>query len=353
MINLVIADDSSFMRKAISTIVQKDPEIKVIGLARNGEEAVTMVKDLNPDILTLDIEMPVLNGLDALRIIVKEHPMPVIMISSLTEEGKFETIKALQLGAIDYIPKNIRSTSLDILKIENEIIGKIKSIAKRKNIIRSRLIKQNNQNLAKEHLGKYTIRDIKDKKRIKIVAIGSSTGGPGALQQVITRLPCNLPCSVVIAQHMPEGFTRAFAERLDSLCSIKVKEAEDHETLENSVVYIAPGNKNMYLVRDLSRIYLKLDDNDFGSLYKPCVDVLISSAAEIYGRNAAGIILTGMGCDGLNGIKKLKEKNGYIIAQDEETSIIYGMPKAVVDNNLADKISPIDEIADEIISLFN
>jgi len=172
LISLVIADDSSFMRKAISTIVQKDPEIKVIGLARNGEEAIAMVKDLNPDILTLDIEMPVLNGLDALRIIVKEHPMPVIMISSLTEEGKFETIKALQLGAIDYIPKNIRSTSLDILKIENEIIGKIKSIAKRKNIIRSRLIKQNNQNLAKEHLGKYTIRDIKDKKRIKIVAIG-------------------------------------------------------------------------------------------------------------------------------------------------------------------------------------
>jgi two-component system chemotaxis response regulator CheB len=340
------------MRKAISTIVQKDPEIKVVGLARNGEEAVSMVKELKPDILTLDIEMPILNGLEALRIIINECPLPVIMISSLTKEGAFETIKALELGAVDYIPKDITNTSLDILKIEKEIIEKIKSIARKKNSIRNELIRKNRENASNKHSLKYTISEFKNKKHIKIVAIGSSTGGPGALQQVITSLPDNLPCSIVIAQHMPVGFTKAFAERLDSISNIKVKEAEDKEILKDSTVYIAPGNKNMYLIKDLSKVFISLDDNNFGLLYKPSVDILITSVADIYGRNAAGVILTGMGCDGLNGIKKLKERGGYIIAQDEETSVIYGMPKAIVDSNLADKISPIDKVASEIISLF-
>lgn len=348
----MVADDSSFMRKALSTMIEKDPEIKVIGQARNGEEAVAMVKELNPDVLTLDIEMPTLNGLEALRIIVKEHPMPVIMISSLTKESAYETIKALELGAVDYIPKDISKTSLDILKIEKIIIEKIKSIALRKNIIRRRLIEQNKAFKHKEHLGTYTISGIKNKNQIKIIAIGASTGGPGALQQVITQLPNNLPCSIVVAQHMPAGFTKTFAERLDTLSNLKVKEAEDGEQLENSVVYIAPGNRNMYLLKDLSKVLIKLDDRDFGSLYKPCVDVLISSVADIYGRSAAGVILTGMGCDGLKGMRKLREKNGYIIAQDEKTCIIYGMPKAVIDNSLADKIVPINNISNEIIELF-
>jgi len=352
LISLVIADDSSFMRKALSTIVEKDPEIKVIGMARNGEEAVALVKELKPDVLTLDIEMPVLNGLEALRIIIDENPMPVIMVSSLTVEGASETIKALELGAVDYIPKDINHTSLDILKIEKEIIEKIKAFARKKNIIRSRLIKQGRENKCRDHLGGYTLPDPKNKKQVKIIAIGASTGGPGALQQIVTKLPANLPCSVVIAQHMPAGFTRTFAERLDNLSNIKVKEAEDKENLQDSTVYIAPGNHNMYLEKEFSRVSIKIVDRDFGSLYKPCVDVLISSAADIYGRNVIGVILTGMGCDGLKGMKRLKEKNGYIIAQDEQTSIIYGMPKAVIDSNLADKIAPIDDIAQEIVSMF-
>ena len=352
MIKLLIADDSSFMRKAICTIVEKDSDIKVIGFARNGEEAVKLVKELNPDILTLDIEMPVLNGLEALKIIMEENPLPVIMLSSLTKEGASETLKALELGAVDYIPKEIKNTTLDILKIENEIIEKIKLIARKKYIIRSQIIRKNKERKNNENLKYYISDDLKDKKNVKIIAIGSSTGGPGALQQIITKLPNNLPCSIVIAQHMPSGFTKAFAERLNSISDIKVKEAEDCENLEDGVVYIAPGNFNMYLIKDFSKILIKIDEKDFGSLYKPSVDVLISSVAEIYGKNAVGIILTGMGCDGLKGMQKLKEKNGYIIAQDENTSIIYGMPKAVIDNNLANKICPIDEIAKEIISLF-
>lgn len=352
MINVLVADDSSFMRRAIKSILEKDPEIKVIGMARNGEEAVQMARELEPDIMTLDIEMPVMNGLEALRTIVNENPIPVVMVSSLTKEGAYETIKALELGAVDYIAKDIGSTTLDILKIEKEITEKIKSIARKKHIIKSTLIRKNRERKNREHLGSYTLDNPLNKKQIKMIAIGASTGGPGALQEVITNLPGNLPCSVVVAQHMPAGFTKSFSERLDNLSSIKVKEAQDSETLEGSTVYIAPGNFNMYLLKEYSKVSIKLDTRDFGSLYKPCVDVLISSVAEIYGRNVIGVILTGMGSDGLKGMTKLKEKKGYIIAQDEETSIIYGMPKAVVDSGLADKIMPINKIAKEIVNFF-
>ncbi len=363
MLKLIIADDSSFMRKALTTIVEKDPEIKVIATARNGQEAVRLVKELDPDILTLDIEMPLMNGLEALEKIIAEHPMPVIMISSLTKDGANETLKALEIGAVDYISKGINHTNLDILKIENEIIEKIKNIGKRKNLIKSRLIRKNkkakepnveviSKDLENPSSFTSTLNKFKNKRNFKIIAIGASTGGPSALQEVISNLPKDLPCSIVVAQHMPAGFTKTFAERLDSLSKIKVKEAQDKDQLEDSTVYIAPGNYNMYLIRNESKVLIKIDERDFGSLYKPSVDILISSVAEIFGKNAIGIILTGMGCDGLKGLQKLKSKNGFIIAQDETTSIIYGMPKAVIENKIADRICPIDKIANEIISLF-
>lgn len=356
MIRVIIADDSAFMRRALKMILEKDPEITVIALAKNGLEAVELVKKLDPDVLTLDIEMPELNGIEALKRIINEHPIPVIMISSLTTAGAKETIQALEIGAVDYISKDIDHTKLNVLKIENEIINKIKSIARRKHIIKSRLLRKNIQ---QRHIleernfldDEYKNLILADGQKIKIVAIGASTGGPGALQNIITMLPENLPCSIVVAQHMPAGFTKTFAERLNTLSKIIVKEAEDHELIEDSTVYIAPGNYNMYLVKESAKVFIKLDERDFGSLYKPCVDVLITSVAEIFGRRALGIILTGMGSDGLKGIKCLKEKHGIVIAQDEVTSIIYGMPKAIVDNKLADLILPIEEISKNIIKI--
>ncbi len=330
------------MRKAISKIVEKDSQIKVVGLARNGEEAVQKVKSLRPDVLTLDIEMPVLNGLDALKIIMAEDPLPVLMISSLTKEGSSETIKALELGAVDYIPKNLSYVSLDILKLENEIRGKIKHIARKKRLVRSRAKQEHRQ----ERLTATTY-----KGGYKIISIGASTGGPGALQDLITLLPGNLPCSVLIAQHMPAGFTRTFAERLDSLSPLTIKEAQDRDTLQKNTVYIAPGSQNMYLSKKGAKVLINTNKKDMGTLYKPSVDILISSVADIYGRTAVGVILTGMGNDGLLGMRKLKEKKGYIIAQDEATSIIYGMPKAVVDERLADVVSPLHEIANHIIGI--
>jgi len=343
LIKLLIADDSAFMRKALSLIVEKDSEIKVIGLARNGEEAVAKVRSLNPDVLTLDIEMPVLNGLDALRIIMEENPLPVLIISSLTKEGSRETLKALELGAVDYIPKNLSYVSLDILKLEDEIIQKVKLIAHKKNLIKSRARKKQDvviRPVASGYRGNY-----------KIIAIGASTGGPGALQDVITLFPHNLPCSVLVAQHMPAGFTRTFAERLDSLSQVKVKEAENGENLQNGIIYIAPGNQNMYLSKKGARVSITTSPKDMGTLYKPSVDILISSVAEIYGRLAIGVILTGMGNDGLVGMRKLKEKKGHVIAQDEATSIIYGMPKAVIEERLADRISPLKEIVNYILGI--
>lgn len=341
MIKLLIADDSAFMRKAISKIAEKDPKIKVIGFANNGQEAIDKIKELRPDVLTLDIEMPLLNGLEALRIIMKECPLPVLMISSLTKQGAAETLEALELGALDYIPKNLSYVSLDILKLEKDIIEKIKLIAKKKPRIRLAQ-RYKSPEIYKKDPGQYS-------GDYSLIAIGASTGGPGAVQDIITSLPADLPCPVVVAQHMPAGFTRSFAERLDSLSSIKVKEAENGENIQDATVYIAPGNHNMALLRRGARVTVSLNNKKAVSPYKPSVDVLVSSAARIYGKKVLGIILTGMGNDGLLGMRELKKNDGFIIAQDEETSIIYGMPKAVIDDSLADVISPLQNIIKEMM----
>jgi len=294
-------------------------------------------------VLTLDIEMPLLNGLEALRIIMKENPLPVLMISSLTKQGAQETFQALDLGAMDYIPKNLSYVSLDILKLEKDIIEKIKLISK-KRPLRRFASRYQTQKIGKKQPGKYS-------GDYQVIAIGASTGGPGAVQDIITKLPSNLPCPVLVAQHMPAGFTRSFAERLDSLSQVKVKEAQHGESIVDTTVYIAPGNYNMSLVKRAAKVTIDINDKNSVSPYKPSVDILISSVAGIYGKKALGIILTGMGNDGLLGMRELKKRQGFIIAQDEETSIIYGMPKAVIDDSIADIISPLPKIINEVMDL--
>ena len=346
MIKIVVADDSAFMRKAISMIVEKDPEIKVVGVARNGEEAVEKVKSLKPDVLTLDIEMPVMDGLKALEIIIEKCPLPVLMVSSIAKENADVTLRALELGAADYIPKNLSFVSLDIVKMEKEIIAKVKHIAKKGYIPRKKVTRS-----APTVARKISAEPHKYLNNYRIITIGSSTGGPGALQDVLTPLPGDLPCSIVIAQHMPAGFTKAFADRLDKISKINVKEAEDGERLERATAYISPGNKNTVIVRRGSKVFIHSGGDLADTIYKPSANTLIGSVADVYGGSTIGVIMTGMGNDGLEGMRKVKNRNGYTIAQDEATSIIYGMPKAVVDEGLADEVRPLHEIPEAILNI--
>lgn len=344
MVKVLITDDSAFMRKAISIILEKDPGISVVGYARNGEDAIEKVKNLKPDILTLDVEMPGMNGLDALRVIMAENPLPVLMISSITKDGAEVTFQALELGALDYITKDLSYASLDIMKFEDEIRNKVKLLSRKKVFPKKQVEKPVNKILTSKPAKLFY------RNRIKIIAIGSSTGGPGALQVLLTEIPEDIPASIMIAQHMPQGFTKTFANRLNNISKIKVKEAENNDSLENGTAYIAPGNTQMSLKKEGSKLRISITDEPRNTLYRPSINFMISSIANIYGNLSIGVILTGMGNDGLEGIREIKKKKGYAFAQDEKSSIIYGMPKAIVDAGLADKICPIQEMAYEIVN---
>lgn len=363
-IKVLVVDDSAFMRKAISMMLESDPTIKVIGTARDGAEGVEKVKELKPDLVTMDIEMPRMDGLTALREIMSTNPVPVMMVSSLTTDGANATLDALELGAVDFIPKQLSYVSLDIVKIRDELVAKIKDIVKRKSILMARFRRQKFIQISKgARPDKQTksgaaapVRPVRSKIRrnhkIGIVAIGTSTGGPPALQQVITLLPKNLPVAVLIAQHMPAQFTKSLAERLNSLSQVTVKEAVGGERIEAGTVYICPGQKHLLVRLSKGRSYAVVTNTPTETLYKPSVDVLMKSVADNYGKLGMGVILTGMGSDGVIGMKELKSKGGVIIAQNGDTCVVYGMPKAVVEANITDHIAPIDKVADEIISYF-
>lgn len=355
-VRVLVVDDSAFMRKAIAIMLESDPEIEVVGMAHNGEDGIEMAAKLKPDLITLDIEMPRMDGLTALRRIMEENPTPVMMISSLTTEGAAATLEALSLGAVDFIPKQLSYVALDIVKIKDELLSKVKHIARNRprrpgNTIRQAApitklsktiaVHDNSDNIAK-----------KPKKRINIIAIGTSTGGPPALQEIIPHLPKNLPVPVTVVQHMPATFTKSLAERLNSISKVEVKEAEHGEALVPGTVYIAQGGKHM-TVRFSSTAYsIFLSDEPSTTLHRPAVDVMVKSVAESYGSAVLGVILTGMGSDGLEGMRLVKQKGGVVLAQNEESCVVYGMPRAVVENKLADKVLPLENVAAEIISYF-
>ncbi len=340
-VRVLVVDDSAFMRKAISSMLEKDPMIEVVGTAKDGKEGIEKVKELDPDVVTLDIEMPVMDGLTALRHIMMECPKPVLMVSSLTKEGAEATLKALELGAVDYIPKQLSKVSLEIVKIEKDLQEKVKLIARKKRLprITRRRAVEKPVGIEQFH-GKTQRRDI--------VGIGVSTGGPMAVQQVLTKLAKDFPAPILIAQHMPEAFTGPFAKRLDEICKISVKEAEHGETIKPGVAYIARGGHHLRLVQKVSRIELEVSKEPVSALYKPSANELMRSIALGVGRRALGVILTGMGNDGLEGIKVLKQKGGRALAQSEKTCVVYGMPRAIVEANLADEVVDIGEMAEAI-----
>lgn len=340
-IKVLVVDDSAFMRKMISDMINSQVDMEVVDTARNGEEAINKAKNLKIDVVTLDVEMPKLNGIDALKEIKKINGIQVIMLSSLTYEGSQATIEALYNGAFDFIQKPSGSISLDIDKVKNELIEKIR-YAKYS-------VKKKRQEIINKPETAIEVKPKEDYKKTKVnaVLLGASTGGSRVLYDVITKLPDDLNIPILVVQHMPQGFTRAFAERLDKNSTLKVVEASDDKEIINNCVYIAPGGYHM-IVKN-GKISLDLSPPIHG--VRPAVDKLFISAAEYYKGNVLSCIFTGMGKDGAEGVKFVKSMGGYVIAQDEATSIVYGMPKAAFETGCVDEVLPDNKIAEKIVNI--
>lgn len=342
-IKVLVVDDSAFMRKSLSIMLESDPGIEVIATAIDGLDGLNKVKNLRPDIVTLDIEMPRMDGLTALKHIMKQSPTPVIMVSSLTTEGADETLKALDLGAVDFIPKASSFVSVAIAAIKDDLIRKVKGFAKNKKSVIHRINTFHNKSTGGIPSGTKSIKPL-PRGNYKAVVLGISTGGPISLQKVVPILSSKLNVPTFIVQHMPPKFTASLAQRLNNMSSLEVKEAENNETVRNGVVYIAPGGMHMTLRRNGVNIVIAISEMPKDKLHRPSVDVLFESAEKVYGKNVLSVIMTGMGRDGLEGVKKLKAVGAHCIAQDEASSVVYGMPKVIVENGLADTIAPLEEI---------
>ncbi len=348
MVKVLIVDDSIFMRKALASLIEGDPDINIVGTANNGEEALKKIDELDPDVVTLDIEMPKMDGLTALGHIMKTKPRPVIMISSLTEDGAKATLKAMELGALDFLPKSLSS---DSATFGSELTKKIKLLARKKALLQLRFgMRKPDARSAKLETGAKREVFAPCKGARDIIGIGVSTGGPPAVQKVLAALPENFPATILIAQHMPAAFTGPFAKRLDGVCKISVSEAESGIRPKAGHAYVAPGGKHLRLTMRGPLMELEVSENPTSALYKPSATELMDSIAKCNPRKSLGVILTGMGSDGLEGIRLLREKGGYIMAQNEASCVVYGMPKAIVDANLVDQILDIDDVASAIIA---
>lgn len=362
MVKVLVVDDSGFFRRRVTEILSADPQIQVVGTATNGKEAVEQTLALHPDVITMDYEMPVMDGITAVRQIMQRQPTPVLMFSSLTYEGARVSLDALDAGAADYLPKNFEDISRNPDKVRQLLCDRVHALARsnRRSLGFSAPAAVAAPAPAATTPATRTPRltatpaaavpvaaepakrsPAPRKRNYKLVAIGTSTGGPVALQRVLTKLPASFPAPLLLIQHMPGAFTKAFAERLDKLCQITVKEAEDGDTLRPGLALLAPGGKQMMLD---SRGVVRILPGDERLNYKPCVDVTFGSAAKVLQDKVLAIVLTGMGADGREGARMLKQAGSSVWAQDEASCVIYGMPMAVAKANLADGIYDLDEI---------
>lgn len=330
-VKVVVVDDSALMRKIIADMINEEIDMEVIDVCRNGKDLIDRLDRLNPDVITLDVEMPIMDGVSALKNMKKMGKnIPVIMLSSLTYKGAVTTIECLEAGAFDFIGKPSGSISLDINKVKDELVTKIRMASSRK--APSKTIPQ--------------VQRKEVSNKTEAVVIGASTGGPKALTTVISALPKKLGFPILIVQHMPVGFTKAFANRLNNTCDIKVLEAEQGQIIENDTVYIAPGGYHMEVSRD-KKINLTLEPAIWG--VRPAVDKLFISAAKVYNKNLVSIVLTGMGKDGADGSIKVKESGGFTVAEHESTCTIYGMPKSAIETGIIDEILPLGQVPSKII----
>ncbi|MCU0452433.1 MAG: chemotaxis response regulator protein-glutamate methylesterase [Bacteroidetes bacterium] len=340
------------MRKALSSMLDSDPEIRVVGVARDGQEGLEKICRLRPDVVTLDVEMPGMDGLSALRVIMRDHPVPVLMVSSLTTEGAQATMEALDLGAVDFISKEMSFVSVGILQIRNELIAKVREIATSRYIrLRFETLRQRQQPVKTAPARRAPLPVSIPSSGLSAVAVGVSTGGPLALLQMIPQLPASFPLPMVVVQHMPPHFTQTMSQRLNSVSAVAVKEAATGDRLSAGSVYVAPGGRHLTFERDRDDIVVVVSDEPRTTLYRPSADVMMLSLAAVAPRPVVGLIMTGMGKDGLNGLRSIKHRGGIILAQDEASCVVYGMPRAAVDDGLADAVLSLDEIPSALVGV--
>lgn len=338
-VRVLVVDDSSFFRRRVTEMLSSDPRIEVIGTAADGAEAVKQAEVLKPDVITMDIEMPVMDGITAVRRIMQKMPIPILMFSSLTTDGAKATLDALDAGAADFLPKKFEDISNDRDEARRILCARVRLIGAR--------------GLAKPVATTAAATPIKaaaaparrpPRGNYDLVAIGTSTGGPVALQDVLTKLPGNFPKPIILIQHMPGSFTPAFAQRLDGLCQIQVKEAADGDQLKPGLALLAPGGKQMLLESRGGAVVVRIKEAEASQTYKPSVDLSFSSAAKVFPGKILSIILTGMGADGREGARELKQGGSKLWSQDEASCVVYGMPAAVAEAGLSDYVLPLNEI---------
>jgi two-component system, chemotaxis family, protein-glutamate methylesterase/glutaminase len=340
VIRVLVVDDSAFVRQALTRMLGSAPDIEVVGTAADGVEGVEKVRTLRPDVVTLDVKMPRLGGLEALERIMNECPVPVLLLSSLTSEGADVTLRGLELGAMDFVDKSSVQGHMNLLSLSEELLAKVRAIA----------------GASLSRVGRWPGAVAEPPvaptagRAADVVAIGTSTGGPPALQTIIPRLPVGLGSAILVVQHMPVGFTKSLAERLNARSKVPVREAEDGERVEPGVVLVAPAGKHMKVKKRGAVMRIWLDDEPRAALHRPSADVLMASVARAYGPGALGIVLTGMGSDGVEGLRAIRAAGGRTLAESEESCVIYGMPKAAVEAGVVDRSLPLSLIADEIVA---
>ena len=349
-LTVLIADDSALMRKKIREILESDPGIRVVACARDGQDAVNLVKQHQPDVVTMDINMPVMDGVTALQIIMMESPRPVVMLSSLTQEGALSTFECLEFGAVDFVGKMSGTISVDIDKQAREIIAKVKGAGRARP---SRRLHQCASTPPAQRPRRAGPSTSNSKSARRLVAMGVSTGGPKTLLDVLPLLPADLEAAVAIVQHMPESFTGSFARSLNDRCALPVKEAEAGDVLLPGHAYLARGGKHMVFVRRPEGVLVRYQSYPTDVLHIPSVDVMMESAVEMFGRELIGVLMTGMGCDGADAMVKVRQAGGRTIAEDESTCIVFGMPAEAIRRGGAEFVLPSNRIADKIVSLLH
>jgi two-component system chemotaxis response regulator CheB len=340
-IKVLVIDDSALIRSIMREIINSQPDMEVVGQAPDPLVARDLIKALNPDVLTLDVEMPRMNGLEFLEKLMRLRPMPVVMVSTLTEKGSEVTLKALELGAVDFIAKPKLGVRDSLAELAVEVGDKIRAAARAR-------VRRHPLNMAPADVPRPLAGHFLHTTE-RLIFIGSSTGGTEALKEVLTRLPANAP-AVLIAQHMPEAFTRSFAQRLDGLSALTVKEAEHNERVVPGHAYIAPGHSHLLVKKSGAYYYTELSQAEPVNRHRPSVDVLFHSAATVAGPNAVGVMLTGMGKDGAQGMLAMRQAGAYNIAQDETSCVVFGMPKAAIEAGAVHEVTPLTEVAARILA---
>ncbi len=348
---VLVVDDSGFIRRRIAQILNVEPGLEVIGMASNGQEAVSKTAKLHPDVITMDVEMPVMDGITAVKEIMLRTPCPILMFSSSTKAGAKSTLDALEAGAVDFLPKELDQIDHNREKAESLLRLRVKEIGRKGGRQRAKepvLVK----NLSKPETKKSPIQSRHvSNLHPQLLVIAASTGGPVAIQKVLTELPANFPLPVLLVQHMPANFTPSFAERLDRLCNIDVKEAEEGDRLKPGVAFLAPGGKQMVLKKVGSQVSVEIRDSYESENYQPCVDTTLESVAKLLPGKVLTVVLTGMGADGREGSRQLKKDGSTIWAQDEQSCTVYGMPKAVADAGLVDNVVGLADIGKALVQL--